>query len=149
MVKANIIGLVAVLALVLVLLTACANQSTAPVSSPTPAINTPAAADSGKVKFSDSPDSKNAFLISGDALDADAKAAMAGFDMKKTVLADGSFQITLTSTNPEYKDQSYTLKQGEKLYFIERFMGDDVGTEEKNLKDDIAIIVDADGYIVN
>jgi hypothetical protein len=105
--------------------------------------------NSGKTKFSDSAYASSSYLISGDTLDSGAKMATAGFNIQKTTLPDGSLQISLTSTNPEYKNQTYTLTAGQKLYFIETNPGDDSGTKELNLRDDSAIIVDADGYIVN
>ena len=48
----------------------------------------------------------------------------------------------------EYKDQVYTVKTGEKLYFIEKFLQDDQNGEEKNIKDDTAVLVDTEGYVV-
>jgi hypothetical protein len=99
-------------------------------------------------KFQDSPDYKNAYLISGDALSADAQKALTGFDMQKQVLADGSTQITLNAINPEYQDQVYTLKPGQQLYFIESYLADDNGAVDNNPMDDHAIVVDSNGYLV-
>lgn len=100
--------------------------------------------------FSDSPLSQNAYLISGSTTyDANTKTALSGFKVTKKTLADGSTEITLNSTNPEYQTQIYTVKQGEKLYFIEGISGDDNGTSDRNIGDDTAVLVDANGYIVN
>jgi hypothetical protein len=99
--------------------------------------------------FSSSPFSQYAYLISAPTYDADTEKALTGFKVTKKTLTDGSVQITLTAQNPEYKTQTYVVKTGEKLYFVEKFLGDDVGTEEKSLRDDTAVLVDADGYIVN
>jgi len=102
----------------------------------------------GRTKLADSQYANFAYLISGDTLDSSAKAATSGFTITKTPNSDGTTTISLTSTNPEYQDQTYTLQPGEKLYFIERNMGDDSGGQEGFLGDDTAIIVDAQGYIV-
>lgn len=102
-----------------------------------------------KQLFSSSPLSQNAFLISTPTYDANTKNALIGFNVTQKPLADGSNEITLNSQNTEYKTQVYTVKPGEKLYFIESFSADDNGNTDRNLKDDTAVIVDADGYIVN
>jgi len=103
-----------------------------------------------KQKFMDSSEGKNAFLIYPGPLNSQAKMAINGFDLKTETLSDNSTKVTLTSTNPEYKDQSYTIKPGEKLYFIEMFAGDDNVSENKDnsLRDDTAVIVDAQGYAI-
>jgi len=106
------------------------------------------ASEAGRTKLSDSPNANNAYLISGDSLNDAAKTATSGFNIQKTSNPDGTTTISLTSSNPEYKDQSYTLQSGEQLYFIERALGDDSGNQEGNLGDDMAIVVDAQGYIV-
>lgn len=107
------------------------------------------ATDSNKPQlFSSLPLSKSAYLISGPTIDANTKTALTGFNMTKKVLADGSTEITLNSTNPEYKNQIYTVKPGQKLYFIETVLGDDSNNEDRNLGDDTAVLVDANGYIV-
>jgi hypothetical protein len=109
--------------------------------------NSPAAFD-GKVKFLDTPDGKNAHLISGDQLDPVTVSALAGFNLQKNLMPDGSVQIILTAIKPGYFNQSYNLKPGEKLYFIEKFMADDSGDSDFNLKDDTAVVVDAQGYVL-
>lgn len=100
-------------------------------------------------KLSDQEYVKSAYLVSGDApLSADAKTALAGFVMTKKALADGSIEIFLKAQKPEYHDQKYTLKSGEQLYFIDRFLADDVAGQEKNINDDTGVIVDANGNVV-
>lgn len=113
-----------------------------------PATGTSDTGASAKIKLTDSQYANNAYLISGDTLDSAAQAATSGFTITKTPNADGTTTIALSSTNPEYKNQSYTLQTGQQLYFIERILGDDSNNQELNLGDDTAIIVDADGYIV-
>jgi hypothetical protein len=114
------------------------NNSTAPISEN----------NTGPQLFSSSPESQYSYLISTPTYDAKTQQALSGFKVTKNTLSDGSIQITLNAQNPEYKTQTYTVKTGEKLYFIEKFLGDDNGTEDKNLKDDTAVLVDANGYIV-
>ena len=98
--------------------------------------------------FSDSPLAKFAYLISTPTYDTNTQKALSGFTVTKKTLADGSIQVTLNAQNPEYKNQTYTVKTGEKLYFIEKTLRDDNGTEDKFLGDDTAVLVDASGYIV-
>ena len=102
-----------------------------------------------KQLFSSSSLSKNAFLISTPTYDANTKTALIGFNVTQKPLTDGSNEITLSSQNKEYKTQVYTVKPGEKLYFIESFLQDDSGNTDRNLRDDTAVLVDADGYIIN
>jgi hypothetical protein len=102
------------------------------------------------MKLSESKDSKNAFLIFPGTVSPEAKKAMTGFKISTSPQADGSTQVVMTSTNPEYKDQMYLVGAGNSLYFIERFAGEDNEQEDtdKGLKDDTAVIVDPSGYIV-
>ncbi len=102
-----------------------------------------------RVKLADTRYWNYAHLISGDApLDQGAQAAISGFHMEKQNLSDGSVQITLKAISPQYHDQQYVVKPGQKLYFIEGSFGDDAGGNEYALGDDTAVVVDADGYIV-
>ena len=140
----------------------CSNNaypaSTNPTSNPTtttpstvsPSTNSPAtpAQNQAGPKITDPQYTNKAYLISGDSLDATAQTATSGFNISKIVNSDGTTTFTLTSTNPEYQDQSYTLQPGQKLYFIEMNLGDDYNNNEGNLGDDRAVITDADGNII-
>ncbi|MFA6585620.1 MAG: hypothetical protein WCS86_00465 [Candidatus Paceibacterota bacterium] len=99
--------------------------------------------------FSDSPLASNAYLISTLTYDANTKKALSGFIVTKKVLTDGSTQYTLKAQDPKYQTQIYTVKPGEKLYFIEQNLSDDNGSTDKFPGDDTAILVDANGYIIN
>lgn len=99
-------------------------------------------------KLADQEYAKSAYLISGETLSSDAKLALTGFTMSQEKNADGTTTITLKAQKEEYHDQVYTLKPGEQLYFIEKFLRDDENNEEKNINDDTAVIVDAAGMIV-
>jgi hypothetical protein len=114
---------------------------------PSPAAGGGAAA-SGRMKLSETRYWKYAYLISNDALDDQAKAALSGFTRKREMLPDGSVKITLKALSPRYRDQTYILKKNEKLYFIETAWGDDPQFQEYNLGDDRGVKVDANGYIL-
>jgi len=131
--------------------------------SPAPAVPAPAAAANVNVKapetaaqpaidnkFVDQSYYKNAYLISGAEMDAKTKEAITGFDIVKKALAGGATQYDLKALKSEYKDQTYIIKPGEKLYFIETFMGDDDVNEdlEKGFRDDMAVVVDANGNVI-
>lgn len=102
------------------------------------------------VKFTDSRYYRKSYLISGDSLDPSAQQALAGFQLMKNTLPDGSMNITLKALSSEYSDQNYIVKPGQKLYFIETSDNDDsYPNGESSLRDDHAILVDSNGYIVN
>jgi len=101
-----------------------------------------------KIKLSDTRYWAYSFLISDDDLDDQTKAALSGFDRKKEILPNGDIKITLKALSPDYQDQNYVLKPGQKLYFIETSMADDPQFKEYNMGDDVAVKVDADGYII-
>ena len=102
-------------------------------------------------KFVDSDLAQYAYQIFPGPLSDQTKKMTAGFTIKNQSQPDGSTIVSLTSTNPEYKNQQYTVKSGQSLYFIEKFGGDDNSTEDKdaNLKDDTAVLVDSSGNIVS
>lgn len=101
-------------------------------------------------KFSDSKFVNNAHLISGNSLDKKTTDAISGFSYIKQTMIDGSLNITLKALNPEYQDQNYIVKPGEKLYFIEMSMNDDNPPNgEDRINDDKAILVDSNDYIIN
>lgn len=129
----------------LLLLAGCneVQTTTSPSSSKPPVTASPASK-----KFTDQSYYNKSYLISEDTLNEDAQKAISGFKLDKQSLLDGTKQITLKALNPEYHDQAYTLKTGEQLYFIEKFMGDEPTIEdEKNLKDDTAVVVDSQGFV--
>ena len=99
-------------------------------------------------KLADSPMADKSYLISTASLSADAQKALTGFSVTSSSSADGSVTYMLKATNPEYQDQSYTLKPGEQLYFVEVSLGDDSGDTDSNLRDDRAIVVDSTGTII-
>jgi hypothetical protein len=99
--------------------------------------------------FSSSPYVANAHLISTTSTyDAATQQALKGFQVKKQVLADGSLQVTLIALQSEYPNQSYTVKSGEKLYFVEASSADDSVNEDHAPADDRAILVSSNGMIL-
>ena len=114
------------------------------------AVKTGGTASTVGQKFTDQPYYKQAYLVSGDTLTTEAKSALAGFDMTRAPLPDGSILYIFNAKQPGYQDQQYTVKPGEKLYFIEKFLADDdpVKNEDKGMRDDQAVVVDAQGNVV-
>ena len=104
--------------------------------------------ETGKTKLSDSQYASYAYLISTETLSSDAQTATTGFNIKKTENSDGSTTYDLIAVNPEYQTQEYTIQPNQQLYFIERSLGDDQNGEGF-LGDDMAIVVDSNGYIVS
>ncbi|MFB6175180.1 MAG: hypothetical protein ABEJ87_04345 [Candidatus Nanohalobium sp.] len=100
-----------------------------------------------KVKLSNTRYARYAFKISGNSLSTNAKRALAGFNVKKST-SNGITTIHLNTDRSEYSDQTYKLKNGEQLYFIETSMGDDSGGNEYSIGDDTGVVVDSNGYIV-
>jgi hypothetical protein len=119
-----------------------------PISTDQTSPNTNNATSAG-VLFSSSPMAQNAYLISTPTYDAKTDKALSGFKVVKTDLADGSIQYVLNSSNTDYTTQTYIVKPGEKLYFIESTLSDDNNNQDKFTGDDTAVVVDANGYIVN
>jgi len=136
-----------------VLLGAGCTTSAPPVAAPSANVNQQASAvaPSADAKFVDQPYYKNAYLISGATMDDKTKTATAGFAITKTALSDGTTQYDLKALKSGYKDQTYTIKPGEQLYFIESYPGDDDinNNVDKSLRDDMAVVVDASGNVVN
>jgi TolA-binding protein len=137
-----------------VLLAACSGSVTGnPSSSPGGQTTSSVSQDTGLApgtKIADSPYASSAYLISGDpsTFDDATKTALSGFTVQRQRLVDGSLRITLTATNPEYQTQIYTLKPDQKLYFIEKALGDDAGGQDRTPRDDTAVVTDSGGTVV-
>lgn len=99
-------------------------------------------------KFADQPYATSAYLISSDPLSPAAQTAISGFQMTKQSNPDGTTLVTLKALEPQYHDQQYTLRPGDQLYFIDKFMADDLQNKEVNPNDDAAVVVDSQGNIV-
>ena len=123
-------------------------QTGAPNNAQAASQNSQGSSQQNKIKFADTRYANYAYDISDNATSQRETAALAGFDVKKSQNTDGSLRITLKALEPQYHDQSYTVSPGQKLYFIEGSFGDDSGKSEYSLGDDMAVLVDAQGYVV-
>jgi hypothetical protein len=101
-----------------------------------------------RMKLSDTQYWNYAYLISGPSLSDSSRAALAGFNYSRQVMADGSENITLVALSPDYQGGSFTVRPGQKLYFVETSFGDDAGNGEYSMGDDSAVMVDSGGYVV-
>lgn len=126
-----------------------ANTGAVPAQANVEAATTTSTSNSGAQAFGASQYVQYAYLISTSTYDANTQKALTGFTVSKTTNPDGSLGITLNAQNPEYKTQQYTVQQGQKLYFIERSLGDDQNGQDRMLRDDTAILIDSQGNIVN
>lgn len=100
-------------------------------------------------KFAGSAVEKFAHKIAPGAISADSQAFLTGFTVKTNTLADGSEQVDLIPKDSDDQFQSYILKSGNSLYFIEMTQGDDKPDTDKdmNYRDDYGIVVDANGIV--
>jgi len=99
-------------------------------------------------KLADSAMEKFAYLIFP-TLSDDSKKVLTGFDVKTKKLADGSTQVDLVPKDSDDQFQSYVVKPGNSLYFIEMTPSDDkLDTDrDANYRDDYGIITDANGIV--
>ncbi|HVA82898.1 MAG TPA: hypothetical protein VNF06_01915 [Candidatus Aquilonibacter sp.] len=104
-------------------------------------------ATSNRTLFSNSPYAQFSYLISSNTLQYQAKAALAGFNLTKTQLANGSVEmrISIVGTNI---NQTVLLGPGYKEYVVETSFGEDSGNFDGSLADDGFVTVDQNGYIV-
>jgi hypothetical protein len=107
----------------------------------------PAATSTGTL-FADSPYAAHAYLISATGtLSAAVQAALSGFSVQRQMLPDGTMQVRVSSAAPAGGTETYSVKSGEKLYFVENFMMDDASGSDRFLGDDKIFLVGADGMI--
>lgn len=100
-------------------------------------------------KFADSPLFSKAYLIApviGD-LSAAAQKALNGWTLTSKNNTDGTTTVSLTPKDADDVSQTYTLKTGYKLYFIELNPVDEPSTEDKNRGDDMGVLVDDKGLV--
>lgn len=100
------------------------------------------------MKFVGTPYEKNAYLIAPGDLSIAAQKALVGWNIKKDTLADGSLRVSLIPKDSDDIAQTYTIKPGYSLYFVEITFSDDTSSDKDlNLRDDYGIIVDKDGIV--
>lgn len=156
MIKESIIVAVVIVAAAFVLAGCSPQQSPATGRQGAPAVTSAQAQPSSQsanasrgIRFQDTPYARYAYLISDNTISPDAETALAGFQVQRETQPDGSLKVTLKALQSEYHDQSYVVQPGQKLYFIEESMGDDVDGKDYSLSDDTAVLVDSDGYVIN
>ncbi len=104
---------------------------------------------SAQEKFNGSRYAPFAVQIAPGPLSAAAQKALTGFEYASSTLPDGSIDVTLTAKEQNYQSQHYTVAPGQTLYFVESFAADDASSaRDASLRDDTAILVDQNGYIV-
>lgn len=149
--KKAIIGILVVLAVAAVIVVVAKNGTGNSVSNQNPqnAANNAGISSGASMSFANSPYYPYSYLISGSALSPEAQQAITGFQLTHSPNSNGSVTYTLTAVQAGYVNQSYILQQGQKLYFIERSLGDDdtSGNADYNFGDDFAVIVDSNGNI--
>jgi hypothetical protein len=97
--------------------------------------------------FNNSQYAQYGYLISSPVLSQQAKAALAGFNLSRTQLSNGTVVIGLTLAGSG-QTQNVDVASGDKLYFIETTFGDDGFGFDSSLGDDGVILVNQTGAIV-
>ncbi|MDE1768230.1 MAG: hypothetical protein KGH67_02015 [Candidatus Micrarchaeota archaeon] len=105
------------------------------------------ATNSNATLFASSPYAQYAYLISNDTLSQQAHAALAGFNLSNTKLANGTRKITIALQGTS-QNQMLMLRPGYKLYIIETTFGDDGYGFDSSLGDDGFVLVNNTGYII-
>jgi len=92
---------------------------------------------------------KYTHLIAPGTISADSQTYLTGFTVKTTALPDGSTQVDLVPKDSDDQFQSYVLKTGQSLYFVEMTPLDDKADTDvdTNYRDDYGIVVDANGLV--
>ena len=101
-----------------------------------------------RIKLADTPYANYAYDISDNKTSSRETAALSGFAVQKTMQPNGSMKVVLKALEPQYQDQSFVVQPGQTLYFIEGAFGDDSGSREYSLGDDLAVLVDKNGYVI-
>lgn len=144
---ARVLGLVIVLgAAAAIILTLRGNL--APAGSSPSSTSSSSSSEASRLKFQGSQYDGVSYQIFPGSLSSAAQTALRGFDMTTNPLSGGSTQVTLSAKEPQYRNQTYTVKPGETLYFVDQSSSDDSVSFDAALTDDTAIIVDSQGYIV-
>lgn len=102
-------------------------------------------------KFSDTQFADSAVQIYPGAISASAKAMMSGWNLKTTANSDGTVTASLIPVGSEVTEgdsaHTFTLKSGDKLYFVDLNPGDDGMGADNNKNDDMGIVVDSNEII--
>ncbi|HEX7042701.1 MAG TPA: hypothetical protein VF189_05620 [Patescibacteria group bacterium] len=92
---------------------------------------------------------KFAYQIAPGTISDNSKKVLTGWNVTTDEQADSSTVVTLTPKDSDDQNQSYTIKSGQILYFIEQTPSDDKTDSDKDLnyRDDYGIITDSKGII--
>lgn len=102
--------------------------------------------NSSNVLFSQSQYFSYSYLVSSANLSQQAKSALAGYNLTRTPLGNGSVNITISQAGSS-NGQRVTLQPGYKMYIVETSFGDDSFGKDFSYSDDGFLIVDPNGYI--
>jgi cytoskeletal protein RodZ len=100
------------------------------------------------VLFADTQYAPYSYLISSSPLSQDAQAALTGYNLSITDLANGTRSVALY-VNGTTRGGTFNLAKDYKLYIIETSFGDDSFGHDSSLADDAFAIVDSSGHLVN
>ncbi|MDE1851306.1 MAG: hypothetical protein KGH69_01280 [Candidatus Micrarchaeota archaeon] len=103
--------------------------------------------NSSKVLFNDTPYARSSYLAYPGIPSQQARAAMAGFGISATQLANGSAEVTMTFNQTGAND-TVVIAPGYKIYFVEGTLSDDSFDTDSSLGDDAFVMVDSSGYVV-
>jgi hypothetical protein len=101
------------------------------------------------MKLEGSSMAKYAYKIAPGEIPDASKKILVGFSVTSKTGTDGSTTVNLTPKDSDDQFQTYTIKQGEILYFIEMTPVDDKSDQDKdmNYRDDYGIITDSNGIV--
>jgi hypothetical protein len=115
---------------------------------PAGATATPVPSAASTVRFDGWKYKQYAFQVFPGQVSADAKTALAGFDLSIQDKSDGTVLLNLKALSSRYRDAAFTVDKKNAAYFVETSMRDDPNNAENNLNDDGLIVVSPDGYIL-
>ncbi len=120
-------------------------------SSPSPSHSSPPSGqgthNSSSTLFSSTPYAPYSYVVYPGPVSSQAQAALAGFNLTATTLANSSALISIALLGSA-QSQSLTLQPGYRLYIVEATFGDDGYHFDSSLGDDGFVVVDPNGYVV-
>lgn len=90
-----------------------------------------------------------AYLVSAPTLNSSAQAAISGFRIANRSVGNGAYNLTFVSLSGSMPNESFTLKNGDRLYYIEgSFSDDSPPSGEYSLGDDGFVTTNSAGYVI-
>ncbi len=121
--------------------------STNPSPAPSAAAAAKATPAASSIRFADWQYRQYAFQIYPGDVSSDAKKALSGYQF--SVQDQGNKAVLLLKAlSSNYKDYQVSVDKGNTAYFVETSMRDDPTNQENNLRDDLVIVVNPEGYIL-